>query len=466
MPHLISLQPFCHSLPRKFLEQVRGEFARKNYTLTLKCRDSTEFERWVSVLASKCDRVFDNESAISQGAEEVDDGEDLTEEEKEQLERYNAQLREAAVNGDAEDHSEDEMPTSHSDRVSEVLQHRTGLAGENPLAASSPIPREDLVSRVSSIGISISDGQAIGVTVDGPITFRQELTKDFEALSAAQFEDIKSTVNQADGNKEKISVLSSQLGRFTFTCAQIKVLLDETTSIKTKLAMIELTVPRASDPKAGSMLFEQFKYATERGQVESVVKQRLAQLERVSSPGKSPRNLGGRGGFAGGRRGSGGRGAGPAATPDRNSKFAVGSPSSNGTYAPHKEKTICSGFLFKKSKYFGEWRRRYIRIINPSPGDVNIEWYTPKTEPMQLLGSFSLPEATFKQFDKESFRIVSQDNSGKVKTLELRGYKTENISKWCSTIEEIYKVNVAQEGNWLSTDEPIPNGLSFSNLDP
>ena len=33
-------------------------------------------------------------------------------------------------------------------------------------------------------------------------------------------------------------------------------------------------------------------------------------------------------------------------------------------------------------------------------------------------------------------------------------------------IEEIYKVNVAQEGNWLSTDEPIPNGLSFSNLDP
>ena len=85
---------------------------------------------------------------------------------------------------------------------------------------------------------------------------------------------------------------------------------------------------------------------------------------------------------------------------------------------------------------------------------------------MQLLGSFSLPEATFKQFDKESFRIVSQDNSGKVKTLELRGYKTENISKWCSTIEEIYKVNVAQEGNWLSTDEPIPNGLSFSNLDP
>jgi hypothetical protein len=52
-----------------------------------------------------------------------------------------------------------------------------------------------------------------------------------------------------DTNEERIDHLANVKGAYVFSTAQIKVLMDVTASIKTKMRMVEMLGPRTIDPK-------------------------------------------------------------------------------------------------------------------------------------------------------------------------------------------------------------------------
>ena len=481
--HEYEPQPSPTVRQTKIYQQIRAKIYQqiraKQYVLTLKCDSPHEFETWVDVLGQKCESMYDSEKSITAGTTEVDDGDDFTAEEKAQAARYEAQLkaaqaaaRQSPEGGSDSDDDASAMPTGHSDGSSEVMSNAMAgsnpLAGGNPLAGSTPATptgRESMGSPRMSMGFSAHEAETFGITLGGPIVFKALPTKTYTPCASQQFRAVLQGIEDASSNKERLSSLCLSLqDEITFTCAQVKSILDSTTSVKTKLAMIELMAPRLSDPKAAVILSEEFKYATERSQVESIIKQRVAQLDLfASSASVSPVQAsrrefsGGRGGGGGGGRGGGGGGGGRGGGATRSS---LGSPSSvdRSPTGAHKPKVICSGFLFKKSKFWGEWRKRFISITNPAPGEVRFHWYLPRDQ-VNELGSFSLPEATFKRTDDEVFKLVSSGAEGKVKELSMKSPSKSTIQKWCNTIEVIY--NEGASASWLQSDEEVPPHVAF-----
>lgn len=64
-----------------------------------------------------------------------------------------------------------------------------------------------------------------------------------------------------------------------FTCADLVRVLNVTTSVKTKLAIVNAIAPRLSDPKVGmEQLVNLFRYAEEKTVVEEAVKTRIQAL--------------------------------------------------------------------------------------------------------------------------------------------------------------------------------------------
>lgn len=408
----------------------------------------------------KCETMYDNEKSIRAGSVELDDGADFTEEEIEQAARYERTVKAAAKSGAADQDEDHDMPTGHADRASEVYSSRTTF-GENPLSQASSPTRD---TRATTTAFSPFEAETFGITLAGPIVFKTENTKDYRAATDKECSAVVSNLHAADDNKERLAALCLALeDKFTFTCAQLGSFLAVTTSVKTKLAMVELVAPRLSDPKDIQSIAGEFKYATEKSQVENVIRQRIPQLDLYASPQKSAvedirRSFGASGGRGGDRGSRGGRG-------DRGSRGGRGGVGGrNGLSSPSSvsaggAKLICSGSLFKKSKYWGEWRKRHITITNPGPGHIVISWFDPKNMKAEL-GSFNLPDATFKQMSDEVFIVVSSGIGGaKVKELQLKSLPGI-IKKWCATIKLLYK-DTSSNANWIMSDDPVPAGVGF-----
>lgn len=105
-------------------------------------------------------------------------------------------------------------------------------------------------------------------------------------------------------NQSILDALERERQPFMFTCADLIRLLNVTTSIKTKLAMITGTAPRVSDPKAGlEQVTSLFRYAEDKDVVEEAFKTRIQAVTGATFA---------RGGgmLAAGRGGGRGRGAG------------------------------------------------------------------------------------------------------------------------------------------------------------
>lgn len=106
-------------------------------------------------------------------------------------------------------------------------------------------------------------------------------------------------------NQSVLEALEAGKDQYLFTSAELIQLMDTTTSLKTKLAMVTMIGPRVTDPKAGmDKVSGVFRYAEEKAQVEEVFKARLQTLSgsmfsRGSSQMMSPQ--GGRGGRGRGR---------------------------------------------------------------------------------------------------------------------------------------------------------------------
>lgn len=106
-------------------------------------------------------------------------------------------------------------------------------------------------------------------------------------------------------NQSVLEALEAGKDQYLFTSAELIQLMDTTTSLKTKLAMVTMIGPRVTDPKAGmDKVSGVFRYAEEKAQVEEVFKARLQALSgsmfsRGTSQMMSPQ--GGRGGRGRGR---------------------------------------------------------------------------------------------------------------------------------------------------------------------
>jgi hypothetical protein len=124
-------------------------------------------------------------------------------------------------------------------------------------------------------------------------------------------------------NADVLNFVESSKGEYTYTSLDLLALLKSITSVKTRMSIIELIVPRLVDPKScqGEIL-ELFRFVNDKEKVENLLRARAqAQNSSVfmrsdsfgsgsgstSSPARSPAG-GGRGG-AGGRGIGAGRGA-------------------------------------------------------------------------------------------------------------------------------------------------------------
>jgi hypothetical protein len=104
-------------------------------------------------------------------------------------------------------------------------------------------------------------------------------------------------------NQSILDALEREKQPFMFTCADLIRLLNVTTSIKTKLAMITGTAPRVSDPKAGlEQVTSLFRYAEDKDVVEEAFKTRIQAVTGATFARG--------GGMLAGRGGGRGRGAG------------------------------------------------------------------------------------------------------------------------------------------------------------
>ena len=102
-----------------------------------------------------------------------------------------------------------------------------------------------------------------------------------------------------------------------FTCDQLLQIMNTTPSKKTKLAFVDILVPRITNPKDSGKILNEFPYANEKSQVKELLAARAKQIQRdvsVLSPPKPDNGVeggrGSRGGRHGGRGGRGGRGGG------------------------------------------------------------------------------------------------------------------------------------------------------------
>lgn len=118
-------------------------------------------------------------------------------------------------------------------------------------------------------------------------------------------------------NEERLKVLEEAKLPYLFSSEQLLKMLEITTSIKTKIAMIAQIGPRLVDPKAKTQQFlDIFRYADEKNQVEEILKARSQAIvsSQFSTASTAGRGGGGRGGLLAGRggggRGGAGRGAG------------------------------------------------------------------------------------------------------------------------------------------------------------
>lgn len=106
-------------------------------------------------------------------------------------------------------------------------------------------------------------------------------------------------------NQQILDTIDSEKYPYLFTSADLLQILDITTSIKTRIAIIAMLGPRITDPRTGmDKALSLFRFAEEKSQVEEVFKSRMqvlngsmfTRVSSLSSPG-----LGGRGAGRGGR---------------------------------------------------------------------------------------------------------------------------------------------------------------------
>ena len=132
-------------------------------------------------------------------------------------------------------------------------------------------------------------------------------------IPGAELAKIAALMKVLEENPERLALLESHKGPYTFSTTQIKVLMDVTTSIKTKMGMVEALGPRCIDPKCAKILTDEFAQSNEqKKQVEDILAARDKQLSRKALASSKATGGGGRGG---GRGAAGrGRGAGRGAT--------------------------------------------------------------------------------------------------------------------------------------------------------
>lgn len=106
-------------------------------------------------------------------------------------------------------------------------------------------------------------------------------------------------------NQQILGMLDSEKYPYLFTSADLLQILDVSTSVKTRLAIITMLGPRITDPRVGTdKVLSLFRFAEEKSQIEEVFKSRMQVLNgsmftrasSLSSPG-----LAGRGAGRGGR---------------------------------------------------------------------------------------------------------------------------------------------------------------------
>lgn len=128
---------------------------------------------------------------------------------------------------------------------------------------------------------------------------------DTRQISIAELKQLCDRLQVLGDNQAILDTLETEKQPFMFTCTDLIRLLNVTTSIKTKLAIVNGIAPRLSDPKAGlEQVTNLFRFAEEKSIVEDAFKSRIQTLTGAAFS---------RGGMLspGGGRGAGrGKGAG------------------------------------------------------------------------------------------------------------------------------------------------------------
>ena len=82
--------------------------------------------------------------------------------------------------------------------------------------------------------------------------------------SAADHAAFVAELNEDEANEHKLNVVSTWKEGRLFSVAQIKAVLETLTSVKTRVAIVEMLGPRATDAKHGSQIVDMFKYQAEK----------------------------------------------------------------------------------------------------------------------------------------------------------------------------------------------------------
>eukprot|EP01038_Epipyxis_sp_PR26KG_P011462 gene11462-15354_t len=144
--------------------------------------------------------------------------------------------------------------------------------------------------------------------------FRVELLADAKQINEEQLNDLLTQLKNASNNQAICAIIEREKNPYLFNSEDLTKLLDVTTSLPTKKTIINLIVPRLSDPRAKLDYFVGlFRFVEDKTQVEEVFKNRteamrssLFKRDSALLQGRGGRGLGGL--FnGGGGRGLGGR---------------------------------------------------------------------------------------------------------------------------------------------------------------
>jgi hypothetical protein len=128
---------------------------------------------------------------------------------------------------------------------------------------------------------------------------------DANPITTAEIKVLISSLKACSDNQQILDMLDSEKYPYLFTSADLLQILDVTTSVKTRIAIIGMLGPRITDPRVGmDNVLSLFRFAEEKSQVEEVFKSRMQVLNgsmftrasSLSSPGIGGGRCAGRGG--------------------------------------------------------------------------------------------------------------------------------------------------------------------------
>lgn len=164
-------------------------------------------------------------------------------------------------------------------------------------------------------------------------------------ISDAEFQSIiMAKMKATEDNDARLLQLEDLKQPYLFTSKQLCILIDVTTSVKTRIGFITCIAPRLVDPKAKLEYFSGlFRYSGEKMLVEGPLKQRIqavtsSMFSKANGAMRGGPLAGGRGGGRGAGRGGAGRGRRETAPPDMQSS-ASAAVNSNRSLPPPPEET-------------------------------------------------------------------------------------------------------------------------------